>query len=78
MSAFKSGPVTALLLKVNMHWTHLLGLRLRPLSPDQSDTYLRALFIVKMPRESLQGWPMTTSSAYFRKAASDSEQRLEV
>ncbi len=73
MLAFKSGSVTALPLRVNMRWTHLLGLRLRPLSPDHSDTYLRALFIVKMAWESLQGWPMTASSAYLRKEASDSE-----
>ncbi len=50
------------------------GLRLRPLSLDQSDAYLRAFLIQKMPWKSLQEWPMTTSSAYFRKETSDSEQ----
>ncbi len=61
-----------------MHWTHLVVLRLRPLPPDQSDTYLRALLMEKIPWESLQGWSMMTSSACLRKEASDSEQRKEV
>ncbi len=73
MLAFKPGSITALPLRENMHRTHLLGLRLRPLYPGQPETYLRALLMAKMNWESLQGWPMTTSSPYLRKEASDLE-----
>ncbi len=71
MLAFKLESVTALPFIVNLHWAHLFGLRLRPLSPGQSETYLRVLFIVKMSLEPLQGWPMTKSSSYLGKKASD-------
>ncbi len=53
MLVFKPGSVAALSLRENMHWTHLLGLRLKPLSPGQPETYKRALLMVKMPWESL-------------------------
>ncbi len=78
MVAFKSGSVTAFSLRDNVHWTHLFGLRFRPFCPDHSETYLRALFIMERPWASLQGWPITTSSAYLRKETNDSEKRSGV
>ncbi len=78
MEAYKSGSVTALPLRENVHWTHLLGLRFRPFCPDHSETYLMALLIMERPWASLQGWPITTSSAYLRKETNDSEKRSEV
>ncbi len=53
-------------------------LRFRQFRPDYSETYLRALLIMKRPWASLQGLPTTTSSAYLRKEANDSEKRSEV
>ncbi len=78
MEAFKSGSVTTFPLRENVHWAHLLGLRVRPFCPDNSETYLRALLITERPWASLQGWPITTSSAYLGKETNDSEKTSEV
>ncbi len=78
MAAYNSGSVQAFPLRENMHWMYLLGLRLRPFSLDHSEAYLRALYIMEMPWGTLQGWPMTTSSACLRTKANDSEKRWEV
>ncbi len=72
MVAFKSGSIIAFPMRENVHWTHLLGLRFRPFCPD-----LRALLIMERLWASLQGWPITTSSAYLRKETNDSEKRSE-
>ncbi len=49
MVAFKSESITAFPMRENVHWTHWLGLRFRPFSPDHSETYLRALLIMERP-----------------------------
>ncbi len=78
MVAFKSGSIIAFPVRENVHWTLLLGLRFRPFCPDHSETFLRALLITERLWASLQGWPITTSSAYLRKEANESEKRSEV
>ncbi len=78
MGAFKSGSIIAFHMRENVHWTHLLGLRFGPFCPDHSETHLRALLIMERPWASLQGWPITTSSAYLRKETNESEKRSEV
>ncbi len=78
MVAFKSGSVTAFPLRENVHWMHLLGLRFRPYCQDHSETHLRALFIMERPWAPIQGWSMTTPSAYLRKETNDSEKRSDV
>ncbi len=69
---------TSIPLRENAHWMLLLRLRFRPFCPDHSETYLRALLIMERPWASLQGWPLTTSSAYLRKETNESEKRSEV
>ncbi len=79
--SWRTDPLTYITDELN--WTFkknkiVVGLRIKPFSPDHSETFCRASLLMEVQWESPQGWPIVTSSACLRKNANDTEQKSEV